>query len=522
MKTFPALVDWIFAGLAALFGGWLVLHATAIYGAGVSSDSAFYLSTAENFAAGKGLFDLLGDPFVLWPPLYPFILGVFHWASAGEITPFVWGRFLNALWMSALIFSSAVLYWRCFPGRRLWFYLGTLASLTFTGFYTLATNIATDVLFILLMVCFFLAAQMYLSRRDWRWLAVLTLISAASAMLRWSGLAMIVTQAILVLIVHWKDWKKAVWNGLISCGLASLPFLLWVYGRNYLLYGSRLGNREMRFVSVGGNLQLSLQRIAEWFPALDQTLSIIAFLLLGAGLIVLILINQRQDWQRWVRRLFTNPILPVILLTTIYIVSILFTSYTLDHLEASDDRYQVPLLFALLIFVFASLDELVFPHLQSRGLQFGMAGFTILFLAWLIYPSLNLTRFVADSHERGVTIYNTYNTRKMDRSPLVVMLRKEPLPPQIPIYSNEPEVVYFWLRRAAHMSPFDPKNYYAEIQNLETLYATWPPEEQAYLIWFKPNIKNNYYSPDDLVQLAEMERLYKHYDGELYLIRPRR
>ena len=533
MKRYWIYLDWIFAGFAALLGGWLVLEATSIYGAGVSSDSVYYLSTAENFAAGKGFFDLSGSPFVLWPPLYPFILGVFYRLSG--ITPFVWGRFLNALVMTLLIFSAAILFKRCFPDRRLWFYLGTAATLTFTGFYTLAANIGTDLLFTLLMVWFFLAAQAYLSvilirqdgtnpddgtRNAWLWLAILSLISAASAMLRWVGLAMIVTQALIIWIALWKDWKKASLYSLISCGLAALPFVLWVGGRNYLQYGTLFGSQEMKYVSISGNLLYSLQRIAGWFPTFNRAISTIAILLLCAGLVVLFMINRRADWFRWLKRLFTNPILPVILLTVVYFGAMLVTAYTKDHIDPIDDRYQVLLFFALLIVVFTSFEELVFPHLKGRELSYAMAGVTVLFLAWLIYPTQNLVRFVTDSREQGVTAYNMYNTQKIDRSGLTVLLKKNPLRTDLPIYSNEPEEVYFLIRRASKQSPFDPVNYTADIKNLGVYYAGWPPVPEAYLIWFKPNIKSNTYSPDDLEMLVEKEKLFKRYDGELYIIRP--
>lgn len=134
------------------------------------------------------------------------------------------------------------------------------------------------------------------------------------------------------------------------------------------------------------------------------------------------------------------------------------------------------------MFVFASLEELVFSHLKGRGLQFATIGAAVLILAWVIYPTQNLVRFISDSHEQGVTIYNTNNTRKLDRSGLVVMLKKNPLPEGVPIYTNEPEAVYFLLHRTARMSPYDPQNYTADIQKLGALYAGWPPDEQAYLI----------------------------------------
>ena len=60
--------------LLSLVGWGFVLMVTHKYGAGVSSDAARNLATAESLLQGKGFVDMLGGSFVLWPPLYPLLL----------------------------------------------------------------------------------------------------------------------------------------------------------------------------------------------------------------------------------------------------------------------------------------------------------------------------------------------------------------------------------------------------------------------------------------------------------------
>ena len=57
----------LLAGVGLVF----ILLTTSKYGAGVSSDAARNLSTADSLLAGKGFVDMIGEPFILWPPLYP-------------------------------------------------------------------------------------------------------------------------------------------------------------------------------------------------------------------------------------------------------------------------------------------------------------------------------------------------------------------------------------------------------------------------------------------------------------------
>jgi len=60
----------IYLMFLSLAGLGFILMVTHQYGAGVSSDAARNLATAESLLQGKGFVDMLGGPFVLWPPLY--------------------------------------------------------------------------------------------------------------------------------------------------------------------------------------------------------------------------------------------------------------------------------------------------------------------------------------------------------------------------------------------------------------------------------------------------------------------
>ena len=76
-------------GLSAIALGLIVLS-TSKYGAGVSSDAARNLSTADNLATGKGFVDMTGTPFVLWPPLYPLLLAGISLLTHGSTFQAAW------------------------------------------------------------------------------------------------------------------------------------------------------------------------------------------------------------------------------------------------------------------------------------------------------------------------------------------------------------------------------------------------------------------------------------------------
>src|SRR5438105_13261793 len=77
----------------AAAGFLLVLLATSRYGAGLSPDSAAYVSTARHLAAGKGYTLYSGEPYVDWGPLFPTVL-----AACGRLglDPIPAARWVNA------------------------------------------------------------------------------------------------------------------------------------------------------------------------------------------------------------------------------------------------------------------------------------------------------------------------------------------------------------------------------------------------------------------------------------------
>ena len=171
--TYPQI---LFTLVLAIAGASLVLLATRAYGPGVSSDSAFYLSSADNFSNGRGFISFEGSPLVDWPPLYPFVLGIIYKVSGAP--PLQIGRLLNALFFGLTILSSALLYKRCFGDRNLWFYLGTAATFLFLPLLTTGANIGTDLIFLWFEAVFFLAASNFLVKKTGASLLLVSVVSA--------------------------------------------------------------------------------------------------------------------------------------------------------------------------------------------------------------------------------------------------------------------------------------------------------------------------------------------------------
>ena len=141
----------------SIFGIALVFVNTSTYGPGISSDGMDYLSTADSLIHGRGFTNFHGGVYILWPPLYPLILAGLSIPTG--LDTLIVGWILNAVAFGVTIFLSGVLLKICFPNRPAWQALGAALTLFFLSYVVLASNIASDPLFVVLVLGFNLIAR---------------------------------------------------------------------------------------------------------------------------------------------------------------------------------------------------------------------------------------------------------------------------------------------------------------------------------------------------------------------------
>jgi hypothetical protein len=323
----------------------------------------------------------------------------------------------------------------------------------------------------------------------------------------------------LIVSVYRENLKKAVLYCIVFGGIAALPFIAWVVGRNYLIYHTFFGARDTGLVSIPGNILLTFVRLNRWVFPISLTRVLPPLLIWFIVLLLLLIFNRKNDWMRWGRRWLSVHFLPILSFSILYVVFITLTIYTGDHLisDTYDDRLQSPLFFALIIGIFVSLDELVLSHIKENRKTLAEVVIAAIFIAWSLYPINLIYKFVSYSLKDGVVAYNNYNTRWLNQSELVEFLRTHDFNDGLPIYTNYGEAVYLFTGRQSRPSPRDALSYTARPEHVIPQLSDWPPQPEAYFIWFKTNEKRNYFSPDDLRQVSRMELLYEGQYGQVLI-----
>jgi len=272
----------IFLAALAITGSLMVWLATSTYGPGLSTDGARYLSTAESIAAGRGVIDYFGQPLVNWPPLYPLVLAGLHLLSGLDV--FVLAQIINILAFGGIIYLGGLLFQRSLPGNWTFAVAASLVLATSLPLVEVSANAAADPLFLVVVLLFALVAQDFLRARSPRTWWLLAALAVAGCFLRYAGLALVITGALMVL---WA-WRQELRRGLLEAaafGLAAgAPIAAWALLFNLPHGGTLLGEHRPAIAST--NFLILFEKMAGWFlpsSLLNQTLGILMFAVLAAA-----------------------------------------------------------------------------------------------------------------------------------------------------------------------------------------------------------------------------------------------
>ncbi|PWH12935.1 MAG: hypothetical protein DDG60_11410 [Anaerolineae bacterium] len=512
--TTPRMVAALIIALA-LLSLLLGIAATSIYGAGVSGDSIFYLSTAENLLSGRGFVDNSGEPFVSFPPLLVLTIAGLSWLFRADVFVVAWVMNLVLLGVNTAL-SAGWLY-RTFSTKPLYFLLGSLFVALSVSNLRMHTAVLSDPLYLALTLLFFFAAERYVQAPTVKSFFALLLLCTLAPLLRFSGLSQALAASLVILYVNRAQWQKGILQSGIFGLLSVLPLGLWIYLHNYRLHNTIWGEVSGT-VDVGENLLQGLRKILYWFfpyrPVSPDGLFEPILVLAGLVLVLLIL-NRKENWLNWLR-FFSRPALAVMMLfSAIYYFSTATNIISLHHRDILSDRYYVILMVPTLIVLFSLFDVLILPHMRLAPRVVGL-GMLVLFAAWSVYPISRIEKYIRTSQAGEWHNYNVFNNRVYKHSPTIQKAQELlAADPHAVIYSNVPRAAWFYLRRPIQRIPS-----LRQTPDEPTFPVGWP-ETPGYLVWFYRNPYDRFEDVDALAPYIRMDLLARAEDGRIYYISAR-
>lgn len=266
-------------------------------------------------------------------------------------------------------------------------------------------------------------------------------------------------------------------------------------------------------ISPFENLMFGYERISNWLLP-DTITNAFGFALLFLALCFLLLaalLNPLLVWKRSIKEFLHSPNVIFLVFVLVYGVFILLTTFTADHIDSFDDRYQLVLFIPLLMLILLIADRLILTH-QKPISVFLFVG---LFVLWCIYQGSLSRNLIVQSQRTGLPYYNIYNTADFRRSGFIKTLMQFDFGDSM-LYSNNAAAVYFFTQQKVDNSPNDPNNFEANENELMNQLETLEFLYDGFLIWFTPNNKRNYYSPEQLTSALPLCLLFEEPDGAVY------
>jgi 4-amino-4-deoxy-L-arabinose transferase-like glycosyltransferase len=482
-----------------------------------------------NFWAGKGLTSYDGGLLILWPPLYPVLLGLVHGIFGLDMLAAA--NAIQIATFAALSICLAILFVRIFEDN---FVLAIAASvLADVGAVVLVSfdTAGSDYLGLFLVVLFVLLAGRYVESGSPRAFAGLAVVGMLAVLNRYLGIALLVAGVLAILLWARTRLRKRLASS-AALGATALPGLLW------LVITSRLYTRRPP-ISFSENFDWFSRSILGWFfeardlrHAAATDVLWLWLVILGLVLLVLLLRPQRGGGPRTEAepppsRAAPNTYLAVLLLAGLCYVVILFGAASMAYFNKLGGRFLLPLYVPLICLPVVAAGGVLRRAREggSKGTLLAASAVSYAFLGILALLLLQVSIPVAiQSHAQGAAGgENAFNTRSWDENAAIRYWRDHVPLGEYVLLSNQPDGVAFQTQHPVGASPRKTSGPYGTVEYPLDSYARrlFPAGAQVYLLWIEPNPCTYCYAVEDLSAIARVEPLSVSDDGGVYRLQPK-
>lgn len=458
----------------------LCLIVTSTYGPGISSDSVYYMSTAENLVKGQGFKAFNGNPMAIYAPLYPLILAGFRFLGVETVTA---GRTVNAFALGVVIFLLGVAFLSEFRKRYL-AVVACLAVLLLTPLLRVAGFVWSEIVFVLFAVLFVRRLSKFLYSPSMSGLVAVSVFAMLCFLQRYAGVTVFVTGFIVIaFFTKGVGLKKRISYLAVFCFISCLPELIWVM-RNYSLTSTLLGPRSSSPYTLKEVLYFTSYIASLWFmpekiPFMLR-LAIILFFMLASTFYI----RKGNGLDLKGYRMF----MPSLFFVTVYLVFIVWFA-AFSAVNRMSYRYLVPIS-PFVIYLFFVLFDMAFSKGSARPKVRALISaslFSILSL-WVFYGALRTNAIVNDKLSQGG---GGYNTAEFKRSKILTWLGDTKVEGRI--YSNLiPDGIYFVTGKVSKWIP-DKREILSNAKrgNFEAMVEKMGEDlktQDSMIVWFNPYI----------------------------------
>lgn len=482
--------------IAAAAGFCIIIFLTRHGGIGISPDSVFYMSAAENLYRHHELKDFSQLTLVDFPAFYPLFL---QWVMMiTGLKPLLFGPWLNAFLFGLVIYCCGTMMNR-FSGYNRWYKLAVLSCIVLSpSLQEIYSMLWSETLFIVLLLLLLITLHRYYRLRSIPLLLMLGLLGGLTCITRYAGIAFIVTVGFLLLVSPGLPLRKRLLHFLVFLPVSACPPAINLL-HNARASGTLTGYREEALRGLWDNLSDTGTVFCDWLPFLKHyppTAPWLALLLiagLGVGWL----------WRLWRNRGFDsyeNIAAGFFLSYTLFMI----ISASLSRYQQLDNRLLCPVFILLLWSIGSWLMEAI-RHTTKWKKAWIAAG--LLFLICFQYDQLR------DDSETWTDIRYAgipgYTEDQWQHSPTVQYIQKNKalFRAGFGMYSNAHDAIWFFTGMKAELLPHN------EFPNDIKQFLD---EKHCYVVWFDDGYNPDLVGLEFITQTKKMKLLVKLPDGAIY------
>jgi hypothetical protein len=499
----PVLV--VVAAVVAALG---TLVATSRYGIGLTPDSVVYLDGARRLAGGDGYVDAGFNAITSFPPGYSAALSL---ADRLGLEAQEAARWLGVVTFPCTVLLAYVLVRRHVESRDIragaTILIGASAVLL-----EVQTKALSEHLFLIVVLGFLLVLEeLQVRPAHLGLLAGAVALSWAAFYLRYAGIALLPTGAIVLVAATWStDRRRGILRAAVFCaaGLA-VPALLML--RNADRGAGPLGPRAESSASPAENVRRVANEVSQWLatdstPAVIRAVAVVAVVALVAGCIVAARRGHIDLSSTW------RSVVPLLTFVTVYVVY-LVASASVVAFAAIHTRFMVPV-FVPIVVLGAWLLDRTLPHVDRAALRTAIVVIALVWVAGNVVWFAGRAARMADEGAGG------YATERWHESRLIEDVKR--LDFAVPTYSNDSAAIRMFAGEEVEQSV--ARTRFQSDQRTGRLPAFVREVEcegRAQLVWFLPNARPYLYTPSQLAQVLSVEPVVERGDGVIYDLAPK-
>jgi hypothetical protein len=511
-----------------LLWGLVLLFSISKYGLGVSTDAVSLLFGGLNLASGNGLTGYDGSFLVLWPPLYPALLGTLHRVTGLEMLGAA--ALLQVLAYLCVSISLSILLLKIFRDNFGLALIATLLAQAGSVMVIAFGMVGSDFVHYALVVVLLALTGHYLETGSTRGFVALAMAAMLTSMQRYLGVAALASSAVAITLLGPGTVRRRLANTLVL-GSTVLPMVIWLAVTSPL-YSLRDP------ISLAENFGWFSRSILQWFLApglpkkvLEQYVPLLWMVCIVLALVVVLLALSRGRLSA-IRRSRAEAqgadtwayLLPLLLYGSFYALA-LFGSASMAYFNKLGGRFLLPLYLPLILLPVVVADLLIRLTQGSvaLGISAKIAGHLVSILLAAAVMRNSIPVLIESRLNGAAGGENAYNNRTWRENPAIQFWADHtPSNPYL-LFTNEPDGVALNTQHPAFPAPRRMSGPYGTEEIPISSYHSelFGSGRDIYLIWIQPSPYEHYYEPAELEAIASVEPLLISPEGSVYRLHAR-